>query len=434
MEVVNNKVYERMLVIQELFEKLQEIPGRNDKNYEIVKVRDHYPYISDDLDYCFEIIAGKHKLGYTLTIYDNRTSDPKYRDAPYATSIKEFCEPLFQLKSKSELTLQTIGRVYEGYGWFLMPLFNREWRLGVNKSQLDTEDITPMLAKKFEIDKVSRDKMYFITEKLDGNRCIARYNGKKSIWEFFSRSGKFLKVSFDMKGLPVQHIYDGEILSLRQIKCPGQTNFNALSGIVNSKNRDKSELVYTIFDIIEDSPYYERREKLTIVDYDNCSSNVLVLPVLDVCDLNNLENVVSKHLEEVTSAGGEGVMINLGSRHYEHKRTDALLKVKDVFTMDMKVLGLKGGTGKNEGLVGALICQAEDKATRKLYMCQVGSGLSDLQRTEWAYHPENILNKIVEVAYFSASQDRINQGTKVYSLRFPRLKRVRDDKDTTSVH
>ena len=99
--------------------------------------------------------------------------------------------------------------------------------------------------------------------------------------------------------------------------------------------------------------------------------------------------------------------------------------------MDMKVTELFEGTGKHEGRVGALncICRGNDG---KLYECRVGTGLSDEQREQWADNPDAIIGKIVEVAYFSISQDTKARGSKSYSLRFPRLKRVRDDKEDTS--
>ena len=93
------------------------------------------------------------------------------------------------------------------------------------------------------------------------------------------------------------------------------------------------------------------------------------------------------------------------------------------------------GTGKNEGIVGSLYCEAYDQATGRKYQCNVGTGISDEQRRYWANNPSKIIGKIIEVEYFSASQDEYSRslGTKVFSLRFPRLKRVRMDKEDTSV-
>lgn len=149
----------------------------------------------------------------------------------------------------------------------------------------------------------------------------------------------------------------------------------------------------------------------------------------------DLEDVVNYWLNKVVSGGGEGIMINCGWRFYERKRTDSLLKVKPVYSMDMRVIEIIGGTGKNEGIVGSLYCEAYDSATGKKYRCNVGTGISDEQRRYWANDPGKIIGRIVEVEYFSASQDKYSRslGTKVFALRFPRLKRIRMDKEDTSV-
>ena len=84
-------------------------------------------------------------------------------------------------------------------------------------------------------------------------------------------------------------------------------------------------------------------------------------------------------------------------------------------------------------MLGYLICEATLPDGKKV-SCKIGTGISDTQRAEWAQYPNDILGKIVEVAYFSLSQNRNTFGTYTYSLRFPRLKQVRDDKTTTSIY
>lgn len=135
-------------------------------------------------------------------------------------------------------------------------------------------------------------------------------------------------------------------------------------------------------------------------------------------------------LNKVTDTGAEGLMINLANSNYLNKRTDQLLKLKKVYTMDMKVFDWSYGTGKYYNVLGNIYCQANFDG--KVVTCSVGTGISDEQREDWALHPEKICGKIVEISYFSLSQESANRGTNRYSLRFPRLKRVRDDKEETS--
>ena len=99
--------------------------------------------------------------------------------------------------------------------------------------------------------------------------------------------------------------------------------------------------------------------------------------------------------------------------------------------MDMKVIDIQEGNGKYAGLIGAIWCECETE-DGKVITVSVGSGLSDEQRLQWAMKPSDILGKIVEIQYFSLSQDGKNKGSNYYSLRFPRLKTVRTDKSNTS--
>ena len=99
--------------------------------------------------------------------------------------------------------------------------------------------------------------------------------------------------------------------------------------------------------------------------------------------------------------------------------------------MDMEVKGWYGGTGKYEGMVGGLICELTTHDGKKI-SCDVGSGLSDAQRFDWALRPMNIVGKIVQIGYHELTQSEENYGTNKYSLRFPRLIKVRNDKNSTS--
>ena len=173
----------------------------------------------------------------------------------------------------------------------------------------------------------------------------------------------------------------------------------------------------------------DRREVLEQLKFSKDTKLVKLLAYAD--SESELRSIVPNMLADVTDLGGEGLMVNLGDRTYTHKRTDSLLKVKKVQTIDMRVDDIKWGTGKYEGQVGALICSCKT-SDGKIIMCDVGSGLSDEQRLSWAIRPSEILGKIVEVGYFSLSQDKSLLNSNAYSLRFPRLKDIRYDKSETS--
>ena len=433
---------ERIDYFSYIFNLLQDTNSRVEKELIVKEIPDNY---KEDFDYIIECLAGKHVFGYRyykVTPIINQ----KINDA----TIKQVLQFLQNPIKEHNLTASNISNyIAMTTFWydFFEPIVNRTLRLGIGNSLIDKVDTSPMLAKKFENGIPYDPKGYYVTEKLDGNRCIAKYVDGK--WHFLSRNGKEMHVDFDMSGLDTSYIYDGEVVSIDQAKLsltiydkvvhniqPNTFftyNFGDTSGLINNHNTNK-KLIYNIFDIITDAPYMFRREELHRIDYlQDLSNQVLIHPVLKYFKTLDELEACQNILNDVTALGGEGLMINLASATYLHKRTDQILKLKKVYTMDMKVYDISYGEGKYEGMIGALeaVAKTDDGKT---IICSVGTGLSDEQREEWSIDTSRIMGKTIEVSYFSLSQTKQDReyGTNIYSLRFPRLKRVRDDKDETS--
>ena len=427
---------QRLDILYDICLDLQNTNSRLEKERIISTIPDE---LKDDWQYILEILAGKHKLGYT---YDEYCTPHRPQDSLAEITFRQYIDPLYEPMRSNNFTqmnclqaMQTCGYMTE----FISAIVNRKLRLGIGASQLPKDGLAPMLAKKFEDIKL-RNEIYYVTEKLDGNRCIARYDGSK--WIFTSRNGKPLKVDIDMGDLPTDVVYDGELLSPQQTHDSERMydaiihgtivptyggQFNSTSGLINSKAKNK-QLIYNIFDVMTDDAYYLRREYLNSLQ---CTSKeTRILPVLARINCN-YDNTIANMLDVVTSAGAEGLMLNLAHANYQHRRTADLLKVKNTYTMDMLVEDWEYGTGKYDGMLGALHCEAI--TDNKRIEAKVGTGISDAQRELWADDPSLIVGKIVEVSYFSMSQNSGTYGTKLYSLRFPRLKRVRYDKEITSI-
>lgn len=433
---------ERIDYFSYIFNLLQDTNSRVEKELIVKEIPNVY---KEDFDYIIECLAGKHVFGYRyykVTPIINQ----KINDA----TIKQVLQFLQNPIKEHNLTASNISNyIAMTTFWydFFEPIVNRTLRLGIGNSLIDKVDTSPMLAKKFENGIPYDPKGYYVTEKLDGNRCIAKYVDGK--WHFLSRNGKEMHVDFDMSGLDTSYIYDGEVVSMDQAKLsltiynnvvynirPNtfvKYDFGETSGLINKHSTDK-KLIYNIFDIITDAPYMFRRDELHRIDYSQKLSNqVLIHPVLKYFKTLDELEACQNILNDVTALGGEGLMINLASATYLHKRTDQILKLKKVYTMDMKVYDISYGEGKYEGMIGALeaVAKTDDGKT---IICSVGTGLSDEQREEWSIDTSRIMGKTIEVSYFSLSQTKQDReyGTNIYSLRFPRLKRVRDDKDETS--
>jgi DNA ligase-1 len=56
----------------------------------------------------------------------------------------------------------------------------------------------------------------------------------------------------------------------------------------------------------------------------------------------------------VNKVEGEGLMLREPGSFYENRRSNSLLKVKTFYDDEAVVLGYKPGTGRCEGMVGAL--------------------------------------------------------------------------------
>ena len=86
-----------------------------------------------------------------------------------------------------------------------------------------------------------------------------------------------------------------------------------------------------------------------------------------------------------------------------------------------KVVAVEEGTGKNEGVLGALVVEGEDDG--KFFHVNVGSGLTDENREQIWESRDAVIGQLVEVRADAATQSQDAEDT--WSLRFPRFKTFR---------
>jgi DNA ligase-1 len=151
--------------------------------------------------------------------------------------------------------------------------------------------------------------------------------------------------------------------------------------------------------------------------------NVDLLPHLMV-DLDTAEgrDQFRRYANDQVNLGFEGIMIKELKAAYECRRSTFWLKWKPVITVDLEVIDVEEGTGKNVGRLGALVCSGVDGG--KTITVNVGSGFSDLQRDDIWLNRGVVVRQTAEVMADAVSRNQ--DGT--YSLRFPRFVRFRDDK------
>ena len=282
---------------------------------------------------------------------------------------------------------------------------------------------------------VPEDEEFWLTQKLNGVRATY-YRGN-----FYSRNGSeykglqhITKELDTIANLHFGYVIDGELTLKREGEYKDINDnkaFRIATGIINSDAESKLEIQYTIFDIVpladfeSDSPtecYCERREVMNYVSIWLLNSeSVSVLPVLyHGNDQSKIDPLLSKMVDE----DKEGLMMNRNVPYYK-KRHNGLLKIKRFYTMDLPIIGLEHGTGRNKDTLGALVVDFDGNPVR------VGSGLSDAQRKEFWELGESLIGTLCEVKYKEVST---NKSTNAKSLQFPTFVQLRKDKNTVSYY
>ena len=200
---------------------------------------------------------------------------------------------------------------------------------------------------------------------------------------------------------------------------------------VTRKDGEKKGIIFHVFDYISSVSQFIsgnfnekcRDRKKALVDIlSNKCPHIQYVPVQydGIYD----GQIVDKLLKKAISLEQEGLMINLANAPYSKKRTNDILKVKQMNTMDLKVTGVFEGKGKYKDNLGGVYVDFNGNQVG------VGSGFKDEDRAKIWTNPDSMIGQIIEVQYFEVSKD---SKTGLDSLRFPIFKDIRTDKDDISL-
>jgi hypothetical protein len=287
-----------------------------------------------------------------------------------------------------------------------------------------------MLCSPYEDKLIEKIKFpAYVQLKMDGMRFNAIVREGKV--EFRSRNGKELHLlgnldeEFSKLAGDVDCVFDGElIVSENGYIADRQTG----NGILNKANKgtikpDEAKLVHAIvWDLIPyiyfvdgqcPKPYIDRFDTLCKMEMPEKIKIVQNHVVNNIDDANRLFN-------DYLASGQEGIILKDIYAAWENKRAKHQIKFKGELECDLKIIGVQEGTGKYEGMLGAIICESSDGVIK----VSVGSGFNDDHRK--TYSEKDLLGKIVAVKYNA----RIKNKSGEESLFLPIFIEVREDKNS----
>jgi DNA ligase-1 len=354
--------------------------------------------------------------------------------------------------------IQEMAERFDSNEWntFLAPVLKRDMRAGIsdktiNKITKGTDYEIPIFGCQLATNSEGRPEMKGtkrLEPKLDGVRalftvipsdfgvtvvCYSR-NGKvfenfghieDQIHDNWTKMVRACATSDQGRSLVDGFVLDGEVIG---------NSFQELMRQARRKSDAQADdSVLNIFDIIPLQDFRrghwnaQLRKRIALLDairpVIDTLPNVELLPHIMV-DLDTAagKDQLERYAKDNVNAGFEGIMIKEMEAPYICKRSTDWMKWKPTITVDLEVIGVEEGTGRNLGRVGALVCAGVDDG--KEIHVNVGSGFSDTDRDNLWADRNLVIGRTCEILCDVITQNQ--DGT--YSLRFPRFVRFRDDK------
>ena len=269
-----------------------------------------------------------------------------------------------------------------------------------------------------------------VEPKLDGVRCLTVVDFESQTVTQYTRNGKVLENFTHITDYMSKHInefgrsmvFDGEVVS--------HTFQDLMKQVHRKDNVQAGDARLVLFDCIPLAEFKQgisvmglKRRREFLKNWQNIfadSGFIEIVPQREF-DLDVLTDEIEfkDYNQEMVEAGYEGIMIKDPNSKYECKRSTAWLKQKPFIEVSLTITGYEEGTGRNEGRLGAIICEGEDDGKTICVNC--GSGFSDSDRDELWAGRDSLVGQVVEVRADAVTQNQ--DGS--YSLRFPRFKTFR---------
>lgn len=302
---------------------------------------------------------------------------------------------------------------------------------------------------------------WIVEEKFDGIRAQAHKSGSRV--RLFSRTlndvtHSYPEIERALAQMPGDFMLDGEIIAMRD----GQVlPFRYLQARLSRKAiegalLDEVPAAYAVFDLLAaggdfliDAPLLERRERLaqTVVP----GAHVQTAPFTRLGEPPSAEQL-HEHFERARAQGHEGLMLKrTDSPYHPGRRGKWWLKLKrELSTLDCVVVAVEWGHGKRAKVLSDYTFAVKGPGGELLTIGKAYSGLTDAeiaQLTPWflehrlpvsaqrekarSYEIPVKPEIVVEIAFDVIQESELHESG--FSLRFPRIVRIRDDKPASEI-
>lgn len=427
----------------ELFKRIFELKEEINKTNSILEKKEilkKYKDLKEILKYTYDT-----NIIYSVTSknYKKFSKNEKKRKIKIINNYNDFFKLLTDLSKrtitgdKALLYLYDFIKRNKEYEEVILNVIDKNLKIRLNVSLINK--VFPNLIKTFKVALANsynpkhinktNDK-WFISRKLDGIRCLIHININTKEIVCYSRQGKEILTLNKLKKDILNNIQkfkencflDGEVVVMENNK----EDFKGIMEKIRRKNYTMENPRYYCFDIIKEKDFYEQKSEIKYEErYNNLKQTIKdtykYVKVLEQVEYT--EEKLNEYAESSKENEWEGLIIRRNT-NYEGKRTNSLLKFKEMKDDEYNVIDIEKGmfrhinqeTGLEEEIetLSAVIIDYNNT--------KVGSGFSINERKEYYENPEKIINKVITVKYFEKTED---------SLRFPVFKGIHGEKRET---
>lgn len=432
--------------VLEMIEEIGKVPGRKDKEtlmkaslndelFRAIIVQALDPMITfgiKDLSFLDGVVLPPD--GVTLTEDD-------YKASSFFRLLLDLANRALTGNSAKDV-IRRIAETYDISSYQLLyKILSKDLRVGASANTVNRVrpgtlfSFDVMLAHKFDEAKI--EYPIRVEPKYDGMRLLAI--GNQDGFEFRTRSGKLVDTISDnvINTLKTMYeegidtwkpetlmVFDGELMGENFADTMSQGR-KAGHKFENGKFYCFDAFPLEVFQQLRSKPNpsepYEIRHKELRKVYDSAGlgeDDGVILPPSYI--VRKFEEI-SAIYDAVRARGLEGLILKRMNGLYHPRRNVDWMKLKGQEEADVMIIGAEEGTGKNKGILGAIVVDFNGVEVR------VGGGFSDEQRVAiWKMHESGSLgNKVVEVWFHEVTPDG--------SMRHPRFKWFRDDKDAIDI-